>query len=136
MTENLYNLLSGHGFLDTAVELTEVTLLCHKEAAALGTDFLHRNQHNPNHQQCNQCQRHIQHKHGYQHTYYGNGTVQKLWYTLTDHLAHGVNIIRIHGHDVAVSMGIKILNRQLFHFFKHIVSELHHGSLRHKNHYS
>ena len=62
--------------------------------------------------------------------------VMALLHTLADHLAQGVDIIGVHGHDVAVGMAVKILDGQRLHMGEHLVPQVFQRSLGDNGHHT
>ena len=48
---------------------------------------------------------------------------------LADHLAQGVDVVGVHGHDVAVGVGVEIFNRKGLHLAEHVVADVPQGPL-------
>ena len=124
MTEYFHHLLSRHGLFDAPVQGADGFLLRHKIAAAQRTDLLRSHQHQPHHQQCYQCQWNIQNQHTHKNAHHGDHTVEQLRNTLADQLPQRIDVIGIDGHNIPMGMGIKIFNRERFHFLKQIVPDI------------
>ena len=136
MAEYLYNLLTIHHFLDIAVQLTKVFLLFDEIFSTLRTDLSDRFQHDEYHRNDQQGQLRAQHDHRNKRTDDGNRTAEQLRNTLTDHLTQGIRIVGVAAHDITMSMGIKIFDRQLLHVSEHLITDLLQGSLGHIDHQS
>ena len=134
MAKYLDYLLTFHHFFNIAIHGTDILLLLYEIFSAQSRYFTGDKHHQCHHDQTDCCQRDTQYQHASQRTHYGNKTGKYLRYTLADHLTQSINIIRVDGHDIPVGMGIKILDRQLLHVFKQIITETLQGSLRYRDH--
>ena len=134
MTEDFDNLLAIHHLLDETIQSTNVFLLCDEELSTLRSGCLAGPYDKHHHYNGDKCQRHTQDNHVNQHVYDTDQTVDKLRDTLADHLTQGINIVCVHGHDIAMLMCIKIFNWKRFHMFKHVVTDISHRSLSNIHH--
>ena len=134
MTEDLYNLLAVHHFLNVAVDFTEVALLLNKIFSAQTGSFFCTDEHQADHYECDEGQRHVQNEHTHKDADDCKRAVDDLRNTLADHLAERIDIVCIDRHDVAVCVGIKIPDRQKLHMGKQIIAQIAQCSLSHGNH--
>ena len=134
VAENLNHLLARHGFLNAAVQLSQIPLLGQEKPAGQGTHLFGRQYHHRHHGQRHQGEGNIQHQHGNQGCHHTDGTVEQLGQALTDHLPHGVNIVGVDGHDISVGMGIKISDGKFLHLPEQIIPQIFHGALGHIDH--
>ena len=123
MAEHLDDLLPVHHFLNKAVDGAEVALLRHKVFAGIAGQVLGRQQHNADHNQRYQRQQRAEHNHRNQHADDHNAAVEQLRDALADHLAQGVGIVGVDGHNVAVGVAVKILDGQRLHMGEQIVAQ-------------
>ena len=134
MAENLDDLLTIHHLLDIAVDLAQVGLLLNEEASRV-LDALHGKHHRGrDHEQRDDEQRHIQNNHRNHDAHDGHDAGNQLGHRLGDHLAHGIDIVGVNAHDIAVRMGIEILNRQTLHLGEELDAQVLERALRNKNH--
>lgn len=124
MAEDFDNFLSFHHLFDIAVDNTKVCLLFQEIFSAQARKFPAGSQHNGNHKQSHESKRNVEDQHTYKNTDNGDHTGKQLWETLADHLAQGINVVGVDGHDITVCVGIKIFDGKCFHFCKHAVSEV------------
>ena len=134
MAEDLDDLLAGHHFLNESVEFTQVLLLGHEVPAGQGSHLDGQEQHQADHGQGDKGQGEIQDHHHGKNTDDGDGAVEELGNTLADHLPQGIDIIGINGHDIAVGVGIKILDGQAFHMVEKLGPQAPQGSLADLDH--
>ncbi len=73
-------------------------------------------------------------QHGYQCGGHGDARVNNLRDTLADELAQGVHVVGVNRHDVAVSVGIKVLDGQSLHLVEQVVTQAAQGALADVNH--
>ena len=121
VAEHLDHLLPGHGLLDEAVELTDISLLRDKVLARVLRHLHRQEQHQGYHHQRDESQSDVQDQHHCQNTDDRDGAVEQLRNTLADHLAQCVDIIRIDRHDIAVGMRIEIFDRKALHMIEQIL---------------
>ena len=136
VVENLDDLLTLHHLLDVAVLLAEVDLLREEILAALAADFLCYHHHRENHSEGDESKRYADHKHARKNRNDRDRAREYLRHTLADHLAKGVNVVGVDAHDVAVRVGVKILDWKALHVFEDITAQIAHGALSDVNHYS
>ncbi len=55
--------------------------------------------------------------------------VDDLGNALAQKLAQGVHVVGVHGHDVAVGVGVKVLDGQGLHLVEQVVPQVAHGAL-------
>ncbi len=129
VAEHLDHLLACHSLLDASVQGAQGLLLSHEITAAQGSDFLRGHQHHGHHQQRHQRQRDIQHQHTGEYADHRDGAVDYLRDALADHLAQGVDVVGVHGHDVTMGMGVEIFDGQSFHLLEHVVPDVPQSAL-------
>ena len=78
----------------------------------------------------------VEHQHGDERGYHGDGRVDGLGYDLAYELAERVDVVRVHGHDVAVCVGVEVLYRQGLHLGEELVAQQEHGALADVDHQS
>ena len=115
MGEHLDDLLALHHLFDIAVHLAKVALLLDEVFAGLLGDLFGAEHHQRHHQHGNDRQLPAEHAHAEEHRNNGNGAGHQLRDALAEHLAQGIHVVGVHGHDIAVRMGIKIPDGQAFH---------------------
>ena len=134
MAEYFYNLLSFHHLFDIAVDFSEILLLLQEVFSTLCSETAAYGKHDKYHYKCEYSQRDIQNDHTDKYAYNGDDAGKHLWHTLTDHLAEGIDVVCVDGHNIAVRVRVKVFNRKCFHTGKHIVSKIAKGSLTYINH--
>ena len=60
--------------------------------------------------------------------------VDDLGNALAQQLAQGIHVVGVHGHDVAVGVGIKIFDGQRLHLAEQVVPQVAHGALADVDH--
>ena len=134
MAEDFDNLLSIHHFLNISVNLSKIHLLFHEIFSTLACRESGRFDHERHHNQGHNRKRNIQDQHTDKYTDDRKSTVDHLRNTLADHLSQRVDVVRIDRHDISMSMRVKIPDRQFFHMFKQIISQIPQRSLRYIDH--
>ena len=76
----------------------------------------------------------IQNDHRNHDAHDGDNAGNQLGHRLGDHLAHGIDIVGINAHDIAVRMGIKILDRQALHLGEELDAQIFERALRYEDH--
>ena len=77
-----------------------------------------------------------QHQHGDKDADHVDGAVEQLGQALADHLAEGVDVVGVDGHDVAVGMGVKVADGQLLHVGEQILPQVPQGALGDVDHHA
>ena len=103
--EDLDDLLAFHHLFDVAVHFAEVALLCDEELAALLGDLLGAEEHQGYHQHGDDGELPAQHAHAGKDGNDGDGAGHQLRDALAEHLAEGIHVVGVDGHDVAVRDG-------------------------------
>ena len=134
MAEYLDHFLPVQHLLDKAVHNAQVPLLPDIILAGELGEILGDRQHHHSRQQGDDGQGGIEHDHGHQCGRHGNDGVDDLGNALTEQLPQRIHVVGIDGHDVAVSVGIKIFDGQGFHFGKQLVAQAAHGPLADVHH--
>ena len=132
--EHLDDFLALHHFLDVAVQLAEVTLLGDEVFAALGGDLLGGEEHQGYHQHGDDGETDGQHTHADKDGNDGDGAGDELRDALAEHLAQGVHIVGVNGHDIAVGVLVKILDGQALHVGEELDAQVAQGALGHVDH--
>ena len=134
VAEDLDDALAGHELLDRALELGHGALLAHEvlgrapaeEACGGG------------HEQC-ACDDHERHRravveHDDRDRDHDEAREQELRQRLRDHHAHGVDVVGVVAHDVAVLVRVEVADRQVLHVVEHGAAELLERALRDVGH--
>ena len=123
VVEDLDHLLAVDHLLHIAVQRAQGALLTDEEFACLAND-LHSDEQNAGHsEQDHQRQDPGGPDHGDEYHHQGDDGAGALGDGLGDHLPQGVDVTGIAGHNVARSVGIKVTQRKLLHFGKHLVPD-------------
>ena len=128
--------LALHLFLNEAVDGAEVFLLRHKVAAGEGAELLGGEEDHQDHADGDGREGQAQHQHGDKDADHVDGAVEQLGQALADHLAEGVDVVGVDGHDVAVGMGVKVADGQLFHVGEQILPQVPQGALGDVDHHA
>ena len=132
--EHLDDLLAFHHFFDVAVQLAQIPLLLDEVFAGLLGDLFGAEHHQRHHQHGNDRQLPAEHAHAEEHRNNGNGAGHQLRDALAEHLAQGIHVVGVHGHDVAMGMLVKILDGQALHVGEQLGAQVAQGALRHVDH--
>ena len=129
MTEDLDNLLAGHHLLDVAVDCSEVLLLLNEVLARKSRHLLGDQDHDTDKEDRQEREPAVQEDHADKHADDRDDTVYELRDTHAHHLPEGVDVVRVHGHDVAVRMRVEVPDGQALHVLKHPVADALHRAL-------
>ena len=129
MAEDFDYLLSVHHFLDKSIHISEILLLFLEIFSRQSRKHRRYLQHDKGHDQSHDRKRDIQHDHRNQRRCQRCRGVDDLWDALAEQLSQCIHIIGIHGHNVAVGVGVKILDRQGLHVCEQLITELPHSTL-------
>ena len=132
--EHLDDLLALHHLFDVAVQLAQIPLLLDEVFAGLLGDLFGAEHHQRHHQHGDDRQLPAEHAHAEEHRNNGNGAGHQLRDALAEHLAQGIHVVGVHGHDVAVGMLVKILDGQALHVGEQLGAQVAQGALRHVDH--
>ena len=132
--EHLDDLLAFHHFFDVAVQLAQIPLLLDEVFAGLLGDLFGAEHHQRHHQHGDDRQLPAEHAHAEEHRNNGNGAGHQLRDALTEHLAQGIHVVGVHGHDIAMGMLVKILDGQALHVGEQLGAQVAQGALRHVDH--
>ena len=132
--EHLDDLLALHHLFDVAVQLAQIPLLLDEVFAGLLGDLFGAEHHQRHHQHGNDRQLPAEHAHAEEHRNNGNGAGHQLRDALAEHLAQGIHIVGVHGHDIAVGMGVKIPDGQAFHVGEQLGAQIAQRALRYVDH--
>ena len=134
MAKHLDNLLPGHHLLHKSFRLSNGDLLAQKILGRVACDIARCKKHAYNAGHHNQAQNYAVVHHDAEHRQQRDARNEHLRQALAYHLAQGVHIIGIITHDVAVAVGIEILDRQVLHMAKHLFAQLFQRALRDNRH--
>ena len=134
MAENLDDLLAVHHFLNIAVDLAQLLLLLDEKLAGVASQVFGGQQHHADHRQRQQRQGDAEVNHRGQHADQCDNRVDQLGQALADHLAQGVGIIGVNRHNIAVGVGVEILDGQRLHMGKHPIADALQRALRNLGH--
>ena len=132
--EHLDHLLAFHHFFDVAVHLAEVALLLDEVLAGLLGDLFGAEQHQGHHQHGDDGELPAQQAHAEEDGHDGDDAGNQLRDALAEHLAQGVHVVGVHGHDVAVGVLVKILDGQALHVGEQLDAQVAQGALGHVDH--
>ena len=115
MAVDLDNPLTGHHFLDKAVDSSERALTI-SEILPGNTAKTSCNPHSKHrHQHGDQSKRQGQDHHGNECRNQRDQRLEEVRDSVSDNLTQGVDIICIDRHDIPVGMGVEIAQRKVFH---------------------
>ena len=132
--EHLDDLLALHHFFNITVDCAEVLLPADEVFAGLPGELLRHEEHHRDHDQRDQCQRHVQNGHADQHAHHADQAGKEIRQALAEELAQRVDVVRVDRHDVAVGMGVKIADGQALHMAEQPDAQVAHRSLRNVDH--
>ena len=132
--EHLDHLLAFHHLLDVAVHLAQIPLLLDEVLGGAFCDLLGAEQHQRHHEHGNDGQLPAEHTHAEKHGYDGDDAGHQLRDALAEHLAQGIHIVGVHGHDIAVRMSVKIPDGQAFHVGEQLGAQIAQRALRYVDH--
>ena len=124
MTENLDHLLACHHLFHKAFFCCQGTLLEHHIFGAHTAEFLRHGQHTSHKQADYNEHWNAEAGHHDDHDQNGQDRLNQHRHALADHHTDGIRIVGIGTHDVAVGVGVKILDRKGLHPGKHIHTEI------------
>ncbi len=124
MAENFYNLLPFRHFFHEAVELTHRLLLFKEVLCRFAAYALYYENHNGKEEQNYERERKAVKHHEREYENNGKSRRYQLRNSLRKKLAHGIDIVGVKAHKVAVSVRIEVFKRQILHFRKHFVAHL------------
>ena len=110
MAEYLDHFLAIQHFLDKAVHCAQISLLVNIVFPGAASQFAGNQQHNNSGNHWDNGQHRVEHQHGNQGGNHGDHRVDNLRNALADHLTKGIHVVGVHRHNVAMGVGIKILN--------------------------
>ena len=124
MAEDLDDLLAVHHLLDIAVDPAQILLLGDEEAPG-ALDALDGKRHRRgNHEQRDDQQRHVEDNHRSHDAHNRHNAGNELRHGLGNHLPHGVDVVGIDAHNIAVGVRVKILDRQALHLGKELDAQV------------
>ena len=132
--EHLDHLLALHHLFDVAVHLAQIPLLLDEVLTGACRDLFGAEQHQRHHEHGNDGQLPAEHTHAEEHRHDGDDAGHQLRDALADHLAQGIYIVGVHGHDIAVGMGVKIGDGQAFHVGEQLGAQVAQRALRYVDH--
>ena len=134
MAEDLDHLLAVQHFLNEAVYFAQGTLLFDKVPAGQAGEVFGDGQHDQCSKDRDDSKGGAKYEHGYQCGDHGDARINNLRDALADELAQGVHVVGVNRHDVAVSVGIKVLDGQSLHLVEQVVTQTAQGTLADVNH--
>ena len=123
MAEYFDHLLSVDHLFDIPVDVSDVLLLFHEEAAASSCNLLDQHQHQHGESQHHQGQPDAQVHHGDEHCDHGHHRRKQLRQTLGQHLPERICVVSIVTHHITMGAGVKIFHRQCLHVCKHFITD-------------
>ena len=127
--EHLHHLLALHHFLDKALFLGQRFLLAHHVHRTLLAQLFRHPEHQENYGKNNQRQPQTVPEHHEHDGEYGQAGLNQGRRALADHLPNGIHVVGVGTHDIAVGVGVEVLNRQLLHGVEHLIPQVFQGSL-------
>ena len=124
VAEDLDDLLSGHHLLHEGFGFGQRNLLAQEVFGGVAGDIAGSKGHADDAGNDDQAQDHAVVHHDAEDGQQGDAGDQHLRQALADHLAQGVDVIGVIAHDVAVTVGIKVTDRQILHVVKHLFTQL------------
>ena len=134
VAEDLDDLLAVEHLLDEAVNYAEVALLPDVVLAGELGEVRGDEQHDHCGDDGDDGQRRVEHDHAYERGDHGDDRVDYLRNALAEQLTQGVHVVGVDGHDVAVGVGVEILDGQPLHALEEVVTQPEHGALAHCDH--
>ena len=134
MAEYLDHFLAIQHFLDKAVHCAQISLLVNIVFPGTASQFTGNQQHNDSGNHRDDGQHRVEHQHGNQSSNHGDHRVDNLRNALADHLTKGIHVVGVHRHNVAMGVGIKILNGKRLHLVEEVVPKVAHRPLADVNH--
>ena len=134
MTENLDNLLPVHHFLDKPFGLAHCALLTQEVFARAAADRFCNEEYR------NNARKHYKRKpktvpqHYKEQREHHYSRRQKIGQRLGHHLPQSVDIVGVIAHNIAVTVGVEILYRQILHAVKHLPAQFFKKALRNNSH--
>ena len=122
VAEYFDHLLAVQHFLDKTVHCAQIHLLADIIFRRQLREIGRHQEHDYRRQDRDHGQRRIQDDHGDERRRHGNEGVDDLGDALAQKLPERIHIIGVHGHNIAVGMGVKIFDGQGFHPGEQIVS--------------
>ena len=132
--EDLDDLLALHHLFNVAVHLAQVFLLGDEVFAAHGGDLLGAEEHQSHHAQGHDRELPAHQHHAGEDGNDGDGAGRQLRDALAEHLAQGIDVVGVHGHDVAVGVLVKIPDGQALHVGEELGAQVAQGALGHVDH--
>ena len=115
MAEDLDDLLTGHHLLHEGFGFGQRDLLAQEVFGGVAGDIAGSKGHADDAGNDDQAQDHAVVHHDAEDGQQGDAGDQHLRQALADHLAQGVDVVGVIAHDVAVTVGIKVTDRQILH---------------------
>ena len=134
MAEHLDHLLSVQHLLDETVHSAQVLLLPDIVLCGQPGEVLGHQQHHRCGEKGDEGEEGIEKQHGNERSHHGNAGVNDLRNALAQKLTEGVDVVGVYRHDVAMGVGVKILDGQSLHFAEQVVTETAHSALADVDH--
>ena len=134
VVKDLDDLLALDHLLDVAVDLAHRLLLGREVPTAPAADELHRQHHDRQHAKGDKGQRGAQDDHHGDGANKGEGAGHQASEAVVQCLGDGLDVVGIAAHELAVGVGIEVLQGQALHLLKEVLPDLGHRVLGHMDH--
>ena len=124
VAEDLDDLHSAHHLLREALDLAERRLLAEEETGGLAAYASRQEEHEDDAREHHQGEPEAVVEHDAEHCRDHDGRGQQLREALGHHLAQGVDVVGVVAHDIAVAVGVEILDGQALHLVEHTAAQL------------
>ena len=124
MAEDFDNLLPVQHLFDKSIHSPQIDLLTDIIPSGQLREIGRHKEHDGGRENGDHRQRRVQDDHRDQRRRHGDNRVDNLRDALAQELTQRVNIVRIHGHNVAVCVRVEVFDRQGFHSPEEVVSQV------------
>ena len=124
MAEDFDNLLPVQYLFDKSIHSPQIDLLTDIIPSGQLREIGRHKEHDGGRENGDHRQRRVQDDHRDQRRRHGDNRVDNLRDALAQELTQRVNIVRIHGHNVAVCVRVEVFDRQGFHSPEEVVSQV------------
>ena len=131
---DLHDLLAGDHLLDEAVHPAQVPLPFHEILAGQLAQTRRHLVHQESHDDGDHRERNAQHEHAHERRQNRHERLKQVRNTTSNHLTKCIDVIRVHGHDIAVGMIVEVLERQRLHVGEQVLADAKHRPLPHVDH--